>query len=245
MPEVKSAAAGRGAAWLLDGFDYFKKAAGAWIGIVVLLVVFSIIASLIPLGNFVYQIITPVFIGGLVLGCRELDEGREFGVNYLFAEFSGHAAQLATVGALYLVGVVAIMILLMGLALTVFGGMEIIRGMMSGDITAIQHIQGNPLNILVLLLIGLALYVPLLMALWFAPALVVLEEMGAFAAMVASFNGCMKNVIPFLIYGLVGLVLTIVATIPLLLGWLVLIPMLIASIYVSYKDIFQTGAAAA
>ena len=55
----------------------------------------------------------------------------------------------------------------------------------------------------------------------------------------------MKNVIPFLIYGLVGLVLTIVATIPLLLGWLVLIPMLIASIYVSYKDIFQTGAAAA
>ena len=81
------------------------------------------------------------------------------------------------------------------------------------------------------------------MALWFAPALVVLHEESAMNAMVASFKGCLQNLIPFLLYGLVGLVLTIIATIPLMLGWLILIPMITASIYISYKDIFQASPA--
>lgn len=241
MPDIKTVEVDRGAAWLIEGFDYFKKAAGAWIGITVLLFVFSLIVAALPYGNLIYQLITPIFIGGLVLGCRELDEDKPFSVNFLFAGFSGPAAQLVSVGALYVAGMVAIMLLLMLLAMTIFGGMDFIRGLMSGNIMVIQHMQGNPINILLLLLIGLAIYVPLLMALWFAPALVVLNGLSAVNAMIASFNGCLKNVVPFLIYGLVGLVLTIIATIPLMLGWLILVPMIIASIYISYKEIFSTA----
>ena len=44
------------------------------------------------------------------------------------------------------------------------------------------------------------------------------------AAMKVSFIGCLRNIVPFLIYGVVGIALAIVATIPLLLGWLVLGP---------------------
>jgi uncharacterized membrane protein len=58
------------------------------------------------------------------------------------------------------------------------------------------------------------------------------------AALKASFFGCLKNLIPFLLYGIVLLVLAMIATIPFGLGWLVLGPVMIASIYRSYRDIY-------
>jgi len=82
----------------------------------------------------------------------------------------------------------------------------------------------------------------LAMLFWFAPTLVVLHpEVGVMEALGLSFRACLRNVLPFLLYGVVLFVLAIVATIPLMLGWLVLWPVLIGSIYASYKDIFLGG----
>ena len=87
-------------------------------------------------------------------------------------------------------------------------------------------------------LIALALMVPVFMAVWFAPPLAVFNELGAFDALKASFLGCLKNIVPFLIYGLILFCLAFLATIPVLLGWLVLGPVIGASIYTSYRDIY-------
>jgi uncharacterized membrane protein len=88
-------------------------------------------------------------------------------------------------------------------------------------------------------LVILALMIPLIMAYWFAPALAMLDGLGPIAAMKLSFVGCVKNVLPFLIYGLIALVLIVVGMIPFLLGLLVVSPLLIASLYVSYREIFH------
>ena len=88
-------------------------------------------------------------------------------------------------------------------------------------------------------LVSLALLVPISMALWFAPALVMFGGLTPVAALKASFAGCMKNLVPFCVYGIVLFVLLIVAAIPLLLGYLVLIPVLAGSIHVAYADIFE------
>jgi uncharacterized membrane protein len=53
-----------------------------------------------------------------------------------------------------------------------------------------------------------------------------------------SFVGSLRNIVPFLLYGLILFLLSIVATLPLLLGWLVLGPVLAASLYTAYKDIY-------
>jgi uncharacterized membrane protein len=76
------------------------------------------------------------------------------------------------------------------------------------------------------------------MMIWFAPALVAFHNVPAVDSMKQSFQACMKNIVPFLVYGIIALCLAIVATIPLGLGWLVLGPTLIGSIYYSYRDIF-------
>jgi uncharacterized membrane protein len=94
------------------------------------------------------------------------------------------------------------------------------------------------LPMLFLALVGAALFVPLVMAFWFAPALVVLHDVPAFPAMRMSFLACLKNFLPFLLYGIVLTVLAVIATLPLLLGWLVLSPVMWASMYASYRDMF-------
>jgi uncharacterized membrane protein len=91
---------------------------------------------------------------------------------------------------------------------------------------------------LLAVLFGLLLGVPLVMAYWYAPALVVFRNDDPIAAMKTSFTACLVNMMPMLVYSLLGLVFAIVATIPLGLGWLVLGPVFVASVYASYKDIF-------
>jgi len=101
--------------------------------------------------------------------------------------------------------------------------------------------SGSDLVLVVLLgiLFFLLLLLPLVMAIWFAPALVMLGGMSAGAAMMASFKGCLRNILPFLLYGMIGLGLSIVASIPLGLGWFILGPLMFATIYSSYCDIFE------
>jgi uncharacterized membrane protein len=90
--------------------------------------------------------------------------------------------------------------------------------------------------------VGLLFAIPLLMAFWFAPALIVLRGDEPLAAMTTSFRACLRNVPPFLIYGLLGLVFMILACIPLFLGLVVLIPVALATLYTSYKDVFGVPA---
>ena len=89
-----------------------------------------------------------------------------------------------------------------------------------------------------ILYVMLGLSVPIYMAVWFSYALVTINNFGVLQALKASFSGCAKNIIPFLVYSLIMMLLALAATIPLLLGWLILGPILFASFYTGYRDIF-------
>jgi uncharacterized membrane protein len=140
------------------------------------------------------------------------------------------------VGGLYLVGSIIILGLMM-----MSGGGAILGSAALGQMQGIEPNEamvGAMGGMLIALLVALALLVPLLMAYWFAPALVVLRNMTAMEAMKLSFVGCLRNIWPFLVFGVIAFVLTMIAMIPFGLGMLVLVPVLNASIYLGYKDIF-------
>ncbi len=63
------------------------------------------------------------------------------------------------------------------------------------------------------LLIALALifFAVIAMANWFAPALIVLNGAKAIAAMTTSLRACVRNWLPFLVYGLIGVLILAVA----------------------------------
>jgi uncharacterized membrane protein len=225
-----------GSSWISRAFsDYFKSNALGWIGAFVVFAVISIVIQLIPLlGMVVSSLLSPVFVAGMMLGAKAQDEGEDFTVGHLFAGFKESTGQLVLVGLFYLIGTIAVMLI----AGIVMGSSFAMLGMMEGDPAAGQAMAQNPMAILLPVLVMLALLLPLMMAYWFAPALVALDGISAVSAMKLSFVGCLRNVLPFLLYGIVMFVLSILAAIPLFLGFLVLLPVMIASMYTAYRDIY-------
>ncbi|EIC22041.1 BPSS1780 family membrane protein [Thiorhodovibrio frisius] len=241
-PEPESVPMGHGLGWIGAGWALFKQAPLAWIGALVLLLLINLALAFVPLiGSIASVLIGPVLIGGLMAGAHEQASGGQFRVNHLFEGFSKNTASLIGVGGLYMLGSIILTIL------TILMVVILVNSAMPGGM-GVQALDANPelllqaldANLVLLFLLIMALLVPLMMAYWFAPALVMLKGLGAVAAMKLSFLGCLKNVLPFLIYGLVSAVLMVLALIPFGLGLLILSPILIASMYAAYRDIFQT-----
>jgi uncharacterized membrane protein len=232
--EGRTVGAGRGWDWIVEGFALFRKQPGIWILTTVVLGVVFIVISIIPvLGSFATALLVPIFVGGLMLGCKNLDRGGPLEIEHLFAGFRQKTGDLVLVGVFNLVCWVVIAF---AVAAVLGGGviMAIVRGGMPG-----AGISVASMLIATLLITGLSM--PLAMASWFAPVLIVLHGVAPLAALKASFFACLRNWIPFLVYGAVLLVLSLVAAIPAGLGYLVLIPVLAASVYTAYRDIFCAG----
>jgi uncharacterized membrane protein len=88
-------------------------------------------------------------------------------------------------------------------------------------------------------LIMLALLIPWMAAYWFAVPLIFFGEYGIGTALKSSLVACVRNILPLLWYSIIALVLMIVASIPFLLGWLVLMPLFAITYYVMFRDIFS------
>ena len=233
--------AGHGWSWIAWAFqDHFRQAPGVWIGAFLFLALIGLLLSLIPLvGGLINAILGPIFLGGLMYGAHRQDQGQRFEFNHLFEGFSRNAGRLAAVGGLYLLGILVTMIIAMiiggGLGALVAVGVDP-QAFESDDPNAVMATMGPVTAIIVLIVLGAI--IPVVMAYWFAPALVMLDGMTPVAAMKLSFTGCLRNIVPFLIYGLASFGLLIIAMLPLFLGLLILSPILMASMYTAYRDIY-------
>ncbi len=234
----RSVPAGHGWKWLADGWALFRRQAGAWILITVVFLAVSIVIAIVPvLGNIAGYVLGPIFAGGLMLGCHELARGGELRLGHLFDGFRDRFGRLALVGVAYF-------LMFLGAFLVAFAiagaglGLGWLFGIGGGD-----PLPGaiGATTMLLAVLVALALMVPAAMAIWFAPALVVLNDFGVADALKTSFGACLKNLVPFLVYGLAFVGLAILASIPLMLGWFALVPTIIASVYTAYRDIFYAG----
>jgi len=197
---------------------------------IVLCLIYIVLGVIPVVGAIASLAAGPVFTGGLMLASRTIDQGGEAQFSQLFGGFKHRFGALVGVGVLYLVGFAAILfIVVLTTGASVF---TVINA------TTPEEVMAAGAGLLLAALIFFALLIPLLMAVWFAPPLVVFHDVGAVAAMKASFAGCLHNMLPFLLYGIVWFIASILASIPFMLGWLVLAPVTAASIYTAYKDIY-------
>jgi uncharacterized membrane protein len=92
-------------------------------------------------------------------------------------------------------------------------------------------------------LTGLVLFTPLIMATWFAPALILFGGARPATALGVSLKAVSKNWAAMLVNGFtLGLLLFLAALVPMLLGLLVAMPVLFGSLYASYQAIFAVWA---
>lgn len=233
--EPQRLAAGYGWKWIKQGYALFMKAPLLWI--VILLLCFIAVAGLsaVPVvGEPLASLLLPVVLVGLMVGCRSLEQGEELELEQLFSGFRQRTSQLIALGGISLVA----QYLIFGVMMMV-GGAALVGILMSGqpveDPEVIkQAVAGAGLAVL----LGITLFSVLVMAMQFAPMLVYFHGIAPLAAMRLSLRAFIRNIWPMLAYGVTFTLLAILASIPMMLGWLVLMPIVFTSLYACYCDIF-------
>lgn len=230
--EPRQVDTGRGGSWLAEAFDLFKQEPGTWIGITVVYLLIMLASTMIPGGSILMSLAGPVFTAGMMLGCDSQSSGQGIKLVHLFEGFKGgRLGQLVVLALIYFGACLALMVVLGVFMLAVFGLSPL---HLSTEVIPDQDL----LPLALLALVGLALYIPIAMGMWLAPALMVLHGVAPLEAFKLSFRGCMVNFMPFLLYGVIGLLIAVAASIPLFLGWLVAAPVFFISLYTSYRDMF-------
>ena len=220
----------RGWTWIKEGFGYFRRQAGMWVVLTFIFFMLLIGMQLVPVvGSIAFMLLMPVLVAGFMTGCRTIEAGGELELAHLFAGFRRN------VGQLMLISVIAA-VLMMAAMIPVWVVLGVTAAASAN--ASVAGVFAFSTGVLLAILVSLALLIPINMAVWFAPALVVLQDQSAPRALAQSFRGCLRNIVPFLVYAAILFCLAMIAAIPLGLGWFVLAPIVICSVYAAYRDIY-------
>lgn len=192
--------ASHGWQWVKAALAMFLEAPWRWMGMMLVFALIGITLSLIPLlGNLLSWLVCPVLTGGLMYAAERQSLNDDFTTATLFEGFSRNRNQLLLVGALYILGA-----LLLGGVMVLIVGIEFWGPMMGGNSQqAAAMMAQHPSSILLGSLVVLLLLIPGMMAFWFAPCLVALENLPAWDSLKLSLRATLKNWAAFLVYGLV------------------------------------------
>jgi uncharacterized membrane protein len=229
-PAVVSA--GTAVHWFQTGWSMFQQAPGTWIAIMLVYMIILIVVSMLPIVGMLNTILAPVFSAGIILACEAQHRGSSPTVGHLFEGFKRNTGNLMLIGVLYLVGIVAVVMVLAA------GGLAAALPFIAlgGD-----QATGTPVAAGVVILVVLAafvLIVPLGLCMWWSPALVVLHDVPSFEAMKRSLSACLRNWAALLVFAFLAIAVCIVAAIPAGLGLLVAGPVLAIGWWAGYRDVF-------
>jgi len=249
-----------GMAWLAQAYALFSRKRLPW---VMLLLTYYILLKLllyVPYaGAYAITILKPVFAVGLLAAAWTQERGGTPQLRQLFLGFRSNLGSLLPIGIFFVVGVTAAVFAsslvddgkLLDLLSNAGGTMkeeDVAAALADGALQAGM-------------LFSALLTIPVLIATWWAPALVVFQNAGAGTALAVSFRAALANFRPLAIYAL-GVFLYAAALPALATGVLVLLlqetglqiakvllmpygiflaATLHISDYVSYRDVFHAG----
>ncbi len=197
---------GEAVSWVAGGWKIFIASPGTWllIGLVDLLISSAI--QFVPfIGMLLSFIAAPIFTAGLLYAAREIEAGREIRLDCLFQGFRepGRMGPLLGLGGIYVGSMVAIVVVCV-LVLVLTGATADLGRDAAG--AAGLLVDPQALYILLVVLIAIALFLPVLMALYYAIPLVMFHRSPIWAALGSSLTACLRNFLPLLVFGLVLLV---------------------------------------
>lgn len=222
--------AGTGVSWVSKAFSIFQQNYLLWIGIGVSFFIITGLGGMIPYIGFLVSFLGIVLAGGVIRGCAAQTQGDELRFDHLFSGFQTHFAPLIKLALLYIAGI----------AIAVISMIAILSAAaLFSDASGAELSYTSVLLILFAMLAALAVMIPLMMSIWFAPALIVLHNIEPLAAMKMSFKAGLANIMPMTVFGLVLLVIIpLFVMVTLGFGLLVVMPVMMITYYTSYRDVW-------
>lgn len=257
----------RGVAWLVESFAMFSRHRLPWIGMLFGYYVALLIVELVPwLGVFVAPIIKPVLSVGFLAAAWTQERGGKPGMRMLLQGFGANLTALVPLGIVFVAGIS----IALGATALIDGGqlLDMLYGAgpaADADSTAAAHrVQETLLETRVQLamVFGALCALPTILALWWAPALVVFQDarlgtaLGAsLRAAVANWRAAARYALGVLVVGAIvptfittAIALIVPPPINATLAAILVLPYLtffVATLhisdYVSYRDVFHAG----
>lgn len=235
--------AGRGAAWLGEGWRLVKRAPLTWIALCMAWAVLAVAVSLVPLLNIASSLLFFPIFGGILLGAQTQAEGGKLRFACLFDGLRANPGGLFGLALLMVVvGIVFSLIYLAVMGLALGGGfVSWMLGAMAGHAGAPPENFREGLGLffvvsLLLSVIGMVVYG----AGAIATALVAIHRHPVWAALKLGLAASFSNIGAWLVFGACAFLMMIVASIPLGLGLLVVLPVFMAACYAAYRDLLTT-----
>lgn len=250
----------QGMAWLRTAYHMFSKHRGAWILVFVGYVLILFLVGALPfVGDWLVPIVNPLFAVGILAAAWHEERGAPPSLNHLLQGFHSNVAALLAIGVFLLVG----FILASYASVVVDGGrMQELR---STNATLTQEeflARVTDRRFQLGMLVSTLIAIPLVIASWWASALVVFQDASPVAAIATSVRAGVANwralvvyILALSLYGalvpamLIALVAVLVpAPVAQILLLVLVFPYVIVfivtfhvSYYVSYRDVFHAN----
>ena len=244
-----------GIQWVKSGVMTFLKQPLAMAGLFFMFLATMTILSIVPLiGSLLALCLLPAATLGLIAATEIAIKGKFPMPSVMLTAFRADKPRVKAMwilGGLYALGFLA----MMAITAAVDDGQFAKMYLGGGNLSREQVMQAD---FQTALWIGMAMYLPLSMAFWHAPALVHWQGMAPVKSLFFSFFACLKNFRAFLVFGVVWLGLFMgvgmaITTLAALLGGpaaaaaaifpaaMLMAAMFFTSIYFTIKDCFDTN----
>ncbi len=222
--------------WLTAGWQVFLAHPGIWIAQTAILIAILAALGFVPLlGWAAAPVALPMLAAGMLAG---VDAHRRQGivrVDHLFEGLRRRTRELLLLGLCHLAGA-----LVAALIATLIGGSAVLTGMLIGALAGVGLAAGG---VMFGVLVFTVLWTLLIMALCFAPALVLLGNMPPLEAMKLSARACFANPLTFIVLAAMLYVLVWIAMLPAGLGMLVLVPVIMGALHAAWVQLFNPAPA--
>jgi hypothetical protein len=250
----------QGMVWLAQAYTMFKQQRLAWIVLLLGYYLVLLLLRAVPvLGPYAMTVMKPVFAVGLLAAAWTQERGSPPKLSQLFEGFRANLWALLPIGLFFVIGITTAVF-----ASSLVDGGKLLDFLSAGGAMTEEQLAsalaGGSLQIG--MLFSALLSIPVLIATWWAPALVVFQDARAGAALVASLRAALANwrplsiyalgvffyggVVPGILIGGIALVIPPPASSVLVIALLLPYSLFFAatlhiSDYVSYRDVFHAG----
>ncbi len=237
--------ASQGYFWVKNGTELLRDNFGRWLLLFLLYFLLAMLSSVHVTTVFIFNVFSPVFWGGIFLAGVATLSKLEWSAAILFEALKKHSTELFKLGLImtslnFLIGFVLLSELSALIDFEEFYKVMDAVGK-TGDQELLVQFFSDPevvQQILLSILVAMLVSMPIMMAGWFAPVLIMEKGLSPLVALRLSFQACTANFKAFLIYGLVTMIMALFVIMSMYIALLFVGPLFFTSYYVSYEDIF-------
>jgi uncharacterized membrane protein len=238
--EIKKLNAARGWIWVKQGYQLIMLNPLMAISLALISALAMFTALRMPaIGPLLAVLLIPILLAGYMRVCRALEEEETVELAHLFEGFRKHTSRLAALGGFLMMGM-----LVSSMVMVAVGG-EALRTLLENVNTAndpqllVEAMMTAGSGVTFSLVLGFFLVCVLMLAFQYAPMLVFFNDLQPLAALRTSLAGSLRNLIPYIVYNLIlQFIALVLAILPYSIGLIIILPLGLTSLYVSYRNIF-------